>query len=493
MWKTGTGEFSFCGKPESENSRFVENQNRRILVLWETRLREFSFCGKRDFRNFWKARILVLWKTRIREFWFCEKRELEWRTENWKTGTREFAFFGKPESENSRFGKPELEIFFFSPGEFLSENSRLENSRGKRELENSRFLENQNWRFFFFLSENSCFVENGNWRILVLWKTRVGEFFFYPRILVLWKTGTGEFQKRFLENQNRRIGEISFCRKRESDIFRFLPRIRNLSENSRFVENGKRELDKFENPNFRFVEKNPRILVLWEIYFFFFYPRILVFGKRELESRFVENENPHFFLSENSRFVENGNWISFCGKPESEIFLFFLSENSRFVENQNRRIFFFIREFLVLWKTRIGEFLFFLFFFIREFSFCGKRELENSRFVKNQNWRIFFFIREFSFCGNGAFSFCGKRELENSRFVENRNRRFFFFLSDNSGIVENQNRRIFFFFYPRILVLWKTGTREFSYCGKPESENFFFFLSENSHFVENGNWRILVL
>ena len=93
---------------------------------------------------------------------------------------------------------------------------------------------------------------------------------------------------------------------------------------------------------------------------------------------------------------------------------------------------------------------------------------------------------------------------------------------ENSRLVENQNRRIFIFFYPRILVLSKTGTGEFSFCNKPESENFFFFirefpensrfvknqnrrifffLSENSHFVEtensrfveNGNWRILVL
>ena len=26
LWKMGTGEFSFCGKWERENSRFVENQ-----------------------------------------------------------------------------------------------------------------------------------------------------------------------------------------------------------------------------------------------------------------------------------------------------------------------------------------------------------------------------------------------------------------------------------------------------------------------------------
>ena len=133
--------------------------------------------------------------------------------------------------------------------------------------------------------------------------------------------------------------------------------------------------------------------------------------------------------------------LSFRGKRESE--------NSRFMENENPRI-------LNLWKTRI-----------REFSFCGKRESP-----------FFFLIRE--------FSFCGKRELENSRFVENQNRRIFF---------------SFFFFHPRILVLWKTGTGDISFCGKPESENFFFFIREfsfcgkreleNSRFVENQNRRIL--
>ena len=131
-------------------------------------------------------------------------------------------------------------------------------------------------------------------------------------------------------------------------------------------------------------------------------------GKRESEnSPFVENENPRilvlwktripiyffFFLSENSRFVENGNWNLVLWKTRIGDF-FFLSENSRFVENQNRRIFFlsensrFVENgngrILVLWKTRIEKKKIF-----REFSFCGKREMENSRFVKNQNWRIF--------------------------------------------------------------------------------------------------------
>ena len=68
---------------DNENSRFVENQNQRILfflenqnprilVLGKTRLREFSFCGKRESRNLWKTRILILWKTKIGETCFVE-------------------------------------------------------------------------------------------------------------------------------------------------------------------------------------------------------------------------------------------------------------------------------------------------------------------------------------------------------------------------------------------------------------------------------------
>ena len=183
----------------------------------------------------------------IREFPFCE--------------IGEFSFCGKPESEN----------FFF---------------------------------FFFFLSKNALFVENRNLRILVLWKTRIGEFFFsffffYPRILVFWK-------RRILVLWKTVTGEFSFCGKPE-----------------------------------------------WENFF--------------------------FFLSENR------------GKPESE--------DSRFVENENPH--------------------FFVFFFIREFPFCAKRELGNSRFLETQDRRIFFFIRE--------FSLRGKRDLENSRFEEKQNRRIFFF------------------------------------------------------------------
>ena len=105
--------------------------------------------------------------------------------------------------------------------------------------------------------------------------------------------------------------------------------------------------------------------------------------------------------------------------------------------------------------------------------------------MEKQNRKIFFFfIRE--------FLFFGKRELENSRFAENQNRRNFFFFF---------YRRILVLLKRRILVLWKTGTGEFSFCGKPESENFFFLFIrefsfcrkrelENSRFVENQNRRI---
>ena len=48
FWKIRIPEFWFCGKRDSENSRFVENENPRMLVLWKMRIREFSFCGKSE-------------------------------------------------------------------------------------------------------------------------------------------------------------------------------------------------------------------------------------------------------------------------------------------------------------------------------------------------------------------------------------------------------------------------------------------------------------
>ena len=233
-------------------------------------------------------------------------------------------------------------------------------------------------------------------RILVLWKTRIGEFFFF-----------------FF------IRESLFCGKPESEKKNFFS---FLCENSRFVE----------KQNWRiFFFSYPRILVLREtrigdFFFFFFFMREFSFcGK-------PDSENFFFFSSENPRFVENQNLRIF--------FFFFLCENSRFVENQTRRIFFFFLypRILVLWKTRIGEFFFFF--------LC-----ENSRFVENQNRRIFFFFFLFE---NSRFVENQNRRIiflsfffflcENSRFVENQNRRIFFFR----------------FFYPRILVLWKTRIGE---------------------------------
>ena len=174
-------ELSFRGKPESENSRFVENENLRILVLWKTRIREFSFCGKRESPFFFYPRIPVLWKTRIGEFFFYPRIFVLW-----KTGTGEFSFCGKPESEN-----------FFSF--FIREFSFC----GKRELENSRLVENQNrtilvlWktrhREFSFCGKRE-FQNLWKTRILVLWKTRIREF---------WFCGKRELEKsRFVENEN---------------------------------------------------------------------------------------------------------------------------------------------------------------------------------------------------------------------------------------------------------------------------------------------------
>ena len=97
LWKTGTGEFSLCEKPElenffffvffigefsfrvkreRENSRIVGNKNRRIFFFFL--IREFSYCGKpesEDFFFFFNPRIRVLWKPRIGEFYFFFSRE----------------------------------------------------------------------------------------------------------------------------------------------------------------------------------------------------------------------------------------------------------------------------------------------------------------------------------------------------------------------------------------------------------------------------------
>ena len=68
-------ELSFPGKRESENSRFVENENPRILVLWKTRIREFSFCGKRELFFFFFIFFFFYF------FFFCGKPEPEQKPE----------------------------------------------------------------------------------------------------------------------------------------------------------------------------------------------------------------------------------------------------------------------------------------------------------------------------------------------------------------------------------------------------------------------------
>ena len=125
---------------ENENSGFVQNENRRILVLRKTTIREFLFYGKRESqysRFFSKPRILVLWKKRLREFSFYRKQQ--------------FSFCGKRESENSLFVENE------TPRILVLWKTRIR-----------KFVEN----------ENSRFVGNKNSRILILWKTRIGEISF---------------------------------------------------------------------------------------------------------------------------------------------------------------------------------------------------------------------------------------------------------------------------------------------------------------------------
>ena len=73
--KTRIRELSFCGKRESENSRFVDNENPRILVLWKMRIRQFVENENPSIFVLSKTRILFLWKMRMREISICGKRE----------------------------------------------------------------------------------------------------------------------------------------------------------------------------------------------------------------------------------------------------------------------------------------------------------------------------------------------------------------------------------------------------------------------------------
>ena len=124
-------ENPFCGKRESDNSRFVENENPKTRFSF--------FCGKRE-----SGRILVLWKKENREFSFCGTREF--------VEIREFSFCG--------------------------------------EFSDSRFVENENL-LFWKRNPRIRFVENQNPRIPVLWKTTIienSEICGKREFLVLWKT-----------------------------------------------------------------------------------------------------------------------------------------------------------------------------------------------------------------------------------------------------------------------------------------------------------------
>ena len=136
----------------------MENENPGILFFWKARLQEFSFCGKREFGNLWKTRILVLCRTRIREFSFCGKPELEnflfLENQNpripvlWKTRLREFSFYGKEESGD------------------LWKKKKEGSGAVRRCAEGDRRL------------AALCGKKKIQVRILVLWKTRIGEFSF---------------------------------------------------------------------------------------------------------------------------------------------------------------------------------------------------------------------------------------------------------------------------------------------------------------------------
>ena len=156
-----------CGKPESEISRFVENETPRVLVLWKTRIPKFVENENSCFVENENSRILVLWKTRIGEISFCRKRESDIsrflenanlrisrfvENENsripvlWKIRMRQFSFCRQRESENFLFAESQNARIVLSCKSRIREFS----FRGKRESP------------FFFVSGKSRFVENGN-------------------------------------------------------------------------------------------------------------------------------------------------------------------------------------------------------------------------------------------------------------------------------------------------------------------------------------------
>ena len=119
---------------ENDNSRFVEKQNPRILVLWDSRIQEFPFCGNEN------PRILVLWKMRNGEFWFSGFLVFfSGFLVFWFSGffSLVFWFFFFPQNENSR-------IFGFS--DLWESKIREFSFRWTRQSEDSRFVENKNPR-----------------------------------------------------------------------------------------------------------------------------------------------------------------------------------------------------------------------------------------------------------------------------------------------------------------------------------------------------------
>ena len=228
-------EFSFCGKRESGNSLFLESETPRILVLWKTRIRKFVKNENSRFMQNENPRILVLWKTRIGEF----------------------SFFGKSESENSRFVENEtpriLVLWKTRIRRFVEKKKKrgpalCDAVRGKKKTKKKGGIR----RCAALCRERDrrcaavCGVKKKKKRgvrrcaalcrggpalcgavrkkkiqvtILVLWKTRIGEFSFSGK--------RDSKNSRFVENENSEI-----CGKREFSFY-----AERESENSRFVEN----------------------------------------------------------------------------------------------------------------------------------------------------------------------------------------------------------------------------------------------------------------
>ena len=197
-------EFSFCGKRESGNSLFLESETPRILVLWKTSIRKLVENENSRFMQNENPRILVLWKTRIEEFFFLENQNLRILV-LWKTRLREFSFYGKQESGDLWEKKKR--------GLALCDAVRKKKRGGR-------------FRRCAALCGGGpalCGAVRGKKniqvRILILWKTRIGEFSFSGK--------RDSKNSRFVENENSEI-----CRKREFSFY-----AERESENSRFVEN----------------------------------------------------------------------------------------------------------------------------------------------------------------------------------------------------------------------------------------------------------------